>query len=81
VLDKSPLESVKLRVKMVGAATAATTGEAETGGESRLDLPPASLALIVTELSRIKSVIGIRYPEMEFFWRSAPGKYSAPSLA
>ena len=52
---------------MVGAETDATTGDAEPGGGGHLHLPPAGLAPVFAELSRIKSVIGIKYPKMKFF--------------
>ena len=52
---------------MVGAETDATTGDAEPGGGGHLHLPPAGVAPVFAELSRIKSVIGIKYPKMKFF--------------
>ena len=53
---------------MVSAETDATTGRSEPGGNGgHLHLPPAGLAPVFAELSRIKSVIGIKYPKMKFF--------------
>ena len=45
-----------------------TTGRNEPGeNEGHLHLPPAGVAPVFAELSRIKSVIGIKYPKMKFF--------------
>jgi len=52
---------------MVGAETDATTGDAEPGGRGHLHLPPAGLVPVFVELSRIKSVISIKYPKIKFF--------------
>ena len=51
---------------MVRTETDATTGGGEPGGEGHLHLPPAAVAAVFAELSRIKSVIGIKYPKMKF---------------
>jgi hypothetical protein len=59
---------------MVRTATDATTGGGEPGGnEGHPHLAPAGLALVFAELSRIKSVIGIKYPKMKGFVLSRPG--------
>jgi hypothetical protein len=52
---------------MVGAETAATTGAAEPGGGGHLHLPPSGVTPLFAELSKIKSVIGIKYPKMKLF--------------
>jgi hypothetical protein len=52
---------------MAGAATEATSGGGEAGGEGHLHRPPAGLAPIVADFTRIKSVIGIKCPKMKFF--------------
>ena len=45
-----------------------TTGLDEPGeNEGHLHLPPAGVIPVFAELSRIKSVIGIKYPKMKFF--------------
>ncbi len=45
-----------------------TTGRNEPGkNEGHLHLPPAGVAAVFAELSRIKSVIGIKCPKMKFF--------------
>ena len=52
---------------MVRTATDATTGELSRESEGHLHLPPAGVVPVFAELSRIKSVIGIKYPKMKFF--------------
>jgi hypothetical protein len=74
-----PGKSVKLREKKVGAATAATTGEAEPGGAGRLHLPPASLAPVLAELFGIISVISIKYPKMNYFPKIGSRQANPPS--
>ncbi len=52
-----------------------TTGRNEPGkNEGHLHMPPAGVAAVFAELSRIKSVIGIKCPKMKFSWSSAPGR-------
>jgi hypothetical protein len=63
-----PGESVKLTGKMVRTANDATTGGGNPGGnEGRPHMPLAGVATVFTELSRIKSVIGIKYSKMKIF--------------
>ena len=52
---------------MVRTEIDAITGRDEPGGEGHLHLPPAGVAPVFAELSRIKSVIGIKCPKMKFF--------------
>lgn len=52
---------------MVSDATDAATGGWEPKGGGHLHLPPAGVAPVFAELSRIKSVIGIKCSKIKFF--------------
>jgi hypothetical protein len=52
---------------MVRTETDATTGGGEPGSGGHLHLPPGGMAPVFAEFSRIKSIIGIKYPKMKFF--------------
>jgi hypothetical protein len=67
-LDKSPRESVNLSGKTARGETGATASGGEPGGKPR---EAASITPIFATLSRIKSVIGIKYPKIKFFWKSS----------
>ena len=67
---------------MVRTATDANTGGGKPGGnEGHPHMPPVGLTPVFAELSRIKSVIGIKYPKMKFFvevgsWQGNPASHT-----
>jgi len=81
IIRPGPGESVKLRENWFALQPVPpqVAGSREAGGH--LDLPPAGLAPAATELSGMKSLIGIPYPEIKFSLGAGCRQENPASLA